>query len=226
MSAAPPPELDPTFAAEDKGPSIIAVTCTVSALSTVFVLARIYTRGWIIGKLQLDDYLIVASAIFGWIAVGFSIAAVHSGNGRHMAVLTPDQISGAVLYTILSFPPGILSFGLPKLAVVHLLSRLLNPGRVHKIFLWSLVSFCLAFLLGCVAILFGQCTPSRSQWDFDVEGTCINKWVLVYYAISAGSFSAFCDLYLALYPAYVLWGLQLPQKKKLALVGALGIGSM
>lgn len=38
--------------------------------------------------------------------------------------------------------------------------------------------------------------------------------------------SAFTDLYLAAYPAVVLWGLQMNIKKKVALCFALGIGSI
>jgi hypothetical protein len=36
--------------------------------------------------------------------------------------------------------------------------------------------------------------------------------------------SAFLDFYLAIYPAVVLWKLQMPVKKKLALSCALGMG--
>lgn len=39
-------------------------------------------------------------------------------------------------------------------------------------------------------------------------------------------FSAFLDLYLAVYPSIVLYKLQMTRKKKIALCGALGIGSM
>lgn len=40
------------------------------------------------------------------------------------------------------------------------------------------------------------------------------------------AFSAFVDLYLAIYPAIILFKLQMNLKKKLALVVALGIGSV
>lgn len=38
--------------------------------------------------------------------------------------------------------------------------------------------------------------------------------------------SAVVDLYLAIYPAVVLYGLQINLKKKIALSAALGLGSM
>lgn len=119
--------------------------------------------------------------------LGLTTAAVRAGNGRHFALLTDEQKSGAVLYTIAGFCPGIFSFGVPKLAVVALLTRITNPSRRHKMFLWSMTGSCLFILFGCVIILFAQCALTRSQWDFSVQGTCWSPWVLIYYAIVAGS---------------------------------------
>lgn len=39
-------------------------------------------------------------------------------------------------------------------------------------------------------------------------------------------FSAFVDLYLAFYPAFILFHLQMSLRKKIALSAALGLGSM
>lgn len=119
--------------------------------------------------------------------LGLAIAGVKSGNGQHFVMLSNEQKSGAIFYTIAGFCPGVLSFGVPKLAVVALLTKIMNPGRKHKIFLWTMASVCLVLLFGCVVFLFAQCTPARSQWDFAVKGTCWSPWVLIYYAIVAGS---------------------------------------
>ncbi|KAI4951286.1 hypothetical protein J4E91_003995 [Alternaria rosae] len=158
--------------------------------------------------------------------LGLTIAAVQAGNGRHFVVLSNEQKSGAILYTLAGFLPGIFSFGIPKLAVVALLTRINNPSRKHRIFLWAMTGGCLLILFGCVIIIFAQCTPSRSQWDFSVQGTCWSPWILIYYAVVAGSkftttISAIVDLYLALYPAVVLYGLQINFKKKIALSATL-----
>jgi hypothetical protein len=118
--------------------------------------------------------------------VGFACAAVSSGNGRHFSTLTLDQKSGAILWTMVGFLPGILSFALPKFAVVALLCRIMNPSRIHRIFMWTMTSLCTISLLGCIIILFAQCTPSNSQWDFSVKGKCWNPWILVHYSMYAG----------------------------------------
>jgi hypothetical protein len=101
-------------------------------------------------------------------------------------VLTEEQLSGAILWTMVSFVPGVLSFALPKLAVVALLTRMMNPSRWHAIVMWVLAVWCLASLMGCVAILFAQCTPTRAMWTFSIKGECWSPWVLVNYSIYAG----------------------------------------
>jgi hypothetical protein len=125
--------------------------------------------------------------LFQWACVAIAIMAVNNGNGRHFDTLSLNDMQGAIFWTILGFPFGVVAFGLPKLAVVSLLTRLLNPDRWHKIFLWIMALLCFGSLLGCIVILFAQCSPAKSQWDFSItEKTCIDKWVLVDYAIFAG----------------------------------------
>lgn len=41
----------------------MAVTIAVTAVSTIFVLARIFTRQKIMGKMHLDDWLVAPSIV-------------------------------------------------------------------------------------------------------------------------------------------------------------------
>jgi len=225
--AAPPVPLPPAIAAQNKGPTIVAAICSVTAASTVFAALRLYVRARIMKKVYYDDWLIVFSVICGWASVAFAITAVKAGDGHHMGVLTMDQISKAILWTCVGFWPGILSFATPKLAVVALLCRILNPSRLHRIFMWILVGLCWASLNVCVPLLLTSCQPAQALWDVSItQKTCRDQWILVHYSMYAGGYSALVDLYLAIYPATVLFNLQMPFKKKLALSIALGIGSI
>lgn len=116
--------------------------------------------------------------------------AVKNGNGQHFDTLSLNEKQGSIFWTILGFPFGVMAFGIPKLAVVALLHRLMNPAKWHAILLWSMSLLCVASLIGCVVILFAQCTPAKSQWDLSItDKTCISPWVLVHYAIFAGGMS-------------------------------------
>ncbi|KAL0935510.1 uncharacterized protein CTRU02_210101 [Colletotrichum truncatum] len=218
--------LDPAWVADNRGPWALGVVICVSVISTIFVAARLFTRAKIMGRVCLDDYLIIVSAICGWINVATAAVAVSYGYGRHVDTLSPEQRSGAKLWSIAGYPPGLLSFGIPKLAVVALLTRIMNPSRGQKIFLWGMASLCVANLVGFIAIIFGQCYPARSQWDPSVPGTCWDKSVLVSFATYSGAFCAFADIYLSVYPAVVLSKLQMNIRKKVALSIALGLGSL
>ncbi|KAI8300770.1 hypothetical protein K4K59_001342 [Colletotrichum sp. SAR11_240] len=210
--------------AESKDTSIIVTICIIVGISTLFVLGRLFVRTKILGKAHLDDHLTVLSLFLSYITVGLEIWAVQSGNGRHVATLSTQQQSAAVLSTISGFPPNVLAYTVPKFAVVALLVRILNPGRVHRIVLWSLATICLILVLLCIIILF---TPSRAQWDFTItDKSCWSPWVLINVAILTGAYSAALDLNLAVYPATVLMRLQMNIKKKVILSIALGIGSV
>ncbi|KAJ4397758.1 hypothetical protein N0V93_001994 [Gnomoniopsis smithogilvyi] len=210
--------------AENKGPVIITTCWIFSVLSTVFVAGRLWVRGAVWKKIQLDDHLVVAALICSYTATILSTVAVSYGNGQHTSLLSTYQQERTSFYTLLAFCPGILSFGLPKLAVIHLLTRLLNPTRKHKWFLWWLGIWSLLSLLVTCGFLVGRCYPAESQWNFSIEGTCLPKTVLVDFSFYSGSLSVFIDIYLAVYPMAVLCKLQMNNKKKLALSLTLGLG--
>ncbi|KAK2053312.1 integral membrane protein [Colletotrichum caudatum] len=221
-----PPKGSQAWEAQDKGPVIIAVCWGFTALSSIFVLSRIYVRLRFVGRFYSDDYFIILGLICGYISTSLSTLAVFSGTGRHLDVLTLQQQQSIMLWSTAAQCPGIMSFSLPKLAVICLLTRLLEPGVFHKWFLWWMGIWCQLTLVATVAILVGRCTPARSLWDFSVAGTCFDPSILINYSIYAGTFSAFVDVYLAVYPAIVLFKLQMRLKKKLALSCALGIGAI
>lgn len=48
---------------DDKGPKILAVLWTLTGLTTVMVIARVYIRLKLLRNFGMDDYLIVASMV-------------------------------------------------------------------------------------------------------------------------------------------------------------------
>lgn len=58
-----PPHITPEYIEESRAPLIIGVIISVSVLSTIFVLARIFTRTRLTGSMFLDDYLVMIAAV-------------------------------------------------------------------------------------------------------------------------------------------------------------------
>ena len=151
-------------------------------------------------------------------------AAVHFGGGRHILTLKPEDATQVIKLTVISFVPGVTSFVLPKFGVVILLAKLLSPSRPHIIFMWIISVLYGLMTIAMLTLNFAQCTPAAAQWDTTVKGTCMDRKIVVNYAMTLGIVGALYDFYLAAYPTFVLWGLQMNIKKKLALCSSLGAG--
>lgn len=148
------------------------------------------------------------------------------GAGRHTATLSQEDTNKAMYYMVVSFGPGILSFAVPKFAVLILLAAVLDPGLWHKRIMWIVsVPYSLQ-VIGMLVINYAKCRTLVALWQAD-KGTCWEGKVavgLLYYAVALGATSALFDFCLACYLTIVLFKFLMGWKKKLALMFALGFG--
>jgi hypothetical protein len=56
-------EKSPGYARETKGPTVLAVCCTLTVVATLFVAGRLYVRTKILARVGLDDWLILLSMV-------------------------------------------------------------------------------------------------------------------------------------------------------------------
>ena len=122
----------------------------------------------------------------GYMSVSFTVVAVRYGNGKHYDLLSETEKEKVLLWTTCAFCPGVLCFGLPKMAVVSLLTRLLNPSKYHRWFLWGLAIWCQLTLFATIGTLLGRCTPAESIWNFDIKGECVDPKHIVNFSLYAG----------------------------------------
>ncbi len=156
--------------------------------------------------------------------VALLVVAVHYGVGKHIAALSPHEISDAIFFTAVGAGSGIMSFTIPKFAVTILLARLLNPGQWHRVVMWAISILFFTMSAITVVLVWVQCTPVAAQWGA-AEGTCWRPRVMFTWTLVHGIFGVLFDLYLALYPSIKMMTLsRLNWRKKLALSSALGFG--
>lgn len=207
----------------------MAVLWALTGFTTLLVAARVYIRLVMLRSFGLDDWLIVFGMIMGFVFCGITTAAIVNGFGKHLMYIEMDKIETVLLLNNLSFLFGILSFTIPKLAIAALLNRILNRNKFHQILLWFLTGFAGTVSCICIVVLFTMCNPPEAMWKprlVEAGATCRDQRILVDYAIFTGAVSAFVDLFLAAYPSTVLLKLNMSLRKKLALCGALGLGSL
>jgi len=221
----PPPFVEPYpgYLQESRGSIIVGVTAALTVLATLFVIGRVYSRMISVGKVFIDDWIMILSIILGWVYVGMGAAAVSWGGGKHQEALTMPDFFMIIKLTTISFAPGLSSFMFPKFAVVILLAKLLNPSRLHLRIMWAISITYFLMIVAMLALNFGQCTPAAAAWG-EVPGKCMDRAPVVHYAMAVTVASILFDLYLAIYPTIVLWNLNVNVKKKIALCASLGFG--
>ncbi|KAJ5603288.1 hypothetical protein N7537_006244 [Penicillium hordei] len=236
----------------NKGPKMMAVMWSMTTLATFLVIARLCVRQRMLRNFGFDDWLIGASMIFGLTYVATTTVSVAYGYGQHKMNLKPRSAELALMWNMISFIFGIISFVIPKLAVAALLHRILNPNLTQRIIVWGLVSLVAVIALVNILIYVTMCDPPQALWKSSMilngEAKCRDIWILINYATFNGgercsmglvipvtvtdyrhawtAFSAFVDLFLAIYPGVVLFKLQISLRKKIALTAALGLGSI
>lgn len=72
----------------NKGPEIIAIITIIVAICTVFVFARLFVRTRILGKLEVDDCLILLGAVS---PVSLSLSCFPAAS--HLSVITQPMLT-------------------------------------------------------------------------------------------------------------------------------------
>ncbi|KAH7313877.1 hypothetical protein B0I35DRAFT_513461 [Stachybotrys elegans] len=219
------PEFD-EWAAQDMRQSILITMWLMLALTVIFVAMRFYVRVRVFSRLLVDDYYLIAALLCGALSATLATIAVDSGNGLHMAILSDRQQQDVVMWTTAAFCPGIMFFGLPKVAIVLLLVRLLDPPKGFRIFLWSLIAISQVSFICLIGLLLGRCNPPARMWNPAVDGDCMDIHIVTDFAMFTGAFSAFIDVVLAVYPAFVLLQTKMPLRRKVGLTVVLGVGAV
>ncbi|KAF7510037.1 hypothetical protein GJ744_007141 [Endocarpon pusillum] len=208
----------------NKGTAIEVASWVFTSIALITVILRLYGRLRLTHNPGWDDFWIVLSMIFNLTYTILIVVAVNAGNGRHLYYLNPSQTSTAIKWNSIAYIVGIMSFSVPKVGVVVLLMRLLNPSRMQQYIMYSLSYTCIVISVLSAVLLWQQCDPSAGLWNPALKPVCWSPSILVNYSIFGGAFSAFTDFYLAAYPCFVLSKLNMSLRKKTCPIAVLSLG--
>ncbi|CAG8892075.1 unnamed protein product [Penicillium egyptiacum] len=197
------------------------------------VSLRLYIRARMLRNTGLDDYTIVAAMIMVSSYTVLTTVNVVLGYGSHTSALMGkggmDLVEHILVINYADLTLEIMSFTTPKLAVAALLHRIMNPSRLHRIWLWILTGFVFVASTICIIVLFTMRDPPQALWNIHLmrEGaTCVRprSWWAMQSSLEVRCSFRVVDLYLAIYPTVVLLQLQMSVKKKIGPVRGFGLG--
>jgi hypothetical protein len=153
-----------------------------------------------------------------------------AGGTRHLYYLTPQEAMRALKLNYIYQPFAIAGLGLGKIAVALFILRIVSnrgqASRWPRIALWSII--CITAILSFLMCLFTfvQCENPEALWNPAIAATtkCWDPQVQPDFSIFGGSWNAFADFILAIWPGFIVWGLEMAIRKKVWLTVLLGLG--
>ncbi|KAH0493329.1 hypothetical protein TgHK011_000003 [Trichoderma gracile] len=211
-------------------PKMLAVLWSLTALSLLFVLLRLYTRLRVIRAYGLDDYFY--NAAFMTLLVYDIMMTISSmyGFGRNiddvLAIKGPvvgmETVTRAILYSAIG--QTILVFGtiLCKTSLALFLVRIV-PDRRNHIIIWVPNGFLATGIVASLFVFWFSCHPTAYLWDRRISGgkCTIDPGPISMYA---GAWSVMVDFWYAAFPWYILWNIQMPKREKRVIATSLSLG--
>ncbi|KAI5866053.1 hypothetical protein GGS23DRAFT_366328 [Durotheca rogersii] len=177
--------------------------------------------------LGLDDYIILFCLVLSLVVSVLTTKGVEHGLGKHVWELEEYDKIMALKYNVIINSVLIWQFSLPKFAIIALLKRILDYGTKTAILFWSLGLTSQACFFAFSVWWFKQCHPVEFGWDKSIEGgTCADISISINFGYFASAYSAFLDLFFALYPIPFVMRLNMPMRNRLAVAGALSLSSL
>ncbi|TLD21353.1 hypothetical protein PspLS_08901 [Pyricularia sp. CBS 133598] len=213
------------IAQENRGPAFLVITGALTSVATLFVLARLYTRAVIKRLVFREDYIVILATLLLWVQLCTYSVAVQHGLGRHLFALTPQEREAALMWYHLAPFPSVIALGVPKIALAMMLNRVLFAGFWASAASWFLSATSMANFVAADLIIAFQCSPIRAAWIPDIaDAKCTPEIVVIWFSIYTSVFSAFTDIYLALWPAFIIFKIETNKPKSIALSFVLGLG--
>ncbi|PVH98966.1 hypothetical protein DM02DRAFT_595228 [Periconia macrospinosa] len=215
----PPPGITPDFV---NPPSIQHVVLIVNSIlplvSLLFVALRLYTTGFILRSVGVDDYMIALA----WVSSqSFCICITRYGLGHHLwdvpfSTFNPNFLKFAVICLVFY---GI-SIMLAKVSILVLFLRYL-PQRYKRAIHAIIASVVMYSLISSFHWVF-DCQPLEKFWDLNISrGSCID-WSKFH--IFSGVMNTTTDIIILLLPIFMLRKVQLYKWERVGLILAMMTG--
>lgn len=187
------------------------------------IFCRVYYGQGRTGSIGLDDYITIFCVLVLFVTCVLVDIGSTYGLGRHITTLKPPEIVQALKWNVIISSVLIWSFSLPKFAIVAILKRILDYGTKTAILFWGLALTSQACILATSVWWWKQCDPVERGWNTAIKGTCAPVSVLADLGYFTSAYSAFLDIFFALYPIPFIMRLNMPMRNRVAVSIALGL---
>ncbi|WQF84422.1 hypothetical protein CDEST_09436 [Colletotrichum destructivum] len=205
-------------------PEVYYVAGFGTFLSLLLMAQRLYTKAFLVGRLQWDDVCLLLAWLTSIATIALCVHMFATGSGgahgweipvEKFNIFMMDVYLAAAIYTLCG------SFAKVSLLIFYFR---LSPQRWFKQAVWASLAIIAAYSVGIFFALVFACDPIAMSWDITItEGTCINRPSL-YIATAAANIIS--DLILFALPIPIVVKLQIPRRQKIGLFFIFAVGSL
>lgn len=239
-------EAQPLPPNDDPGPRFLAVLWTFTAITTLMMGVRAYTRV-AMRSFGIDDWMMLAMIILQLVTAAANTVQVQLGGMRHIYYVPQQSLEPILIYSFIGRFTTIMTIFFGKTSIGFLLLRILDRTKTWRNwFIWIHLIVFLLLSLASLLILLLQCIPTEASWKPQLvsEGKahCANLSIQADIGIVTGgqyledqspessadqvhlAYGAYMDVAFALLPVTIFWHLALPLKRRVALCALLSVG--
>ena len=208
--------------------SLRPVMAAFIAIDVLVVIARLCVR-MKLTKLGYDDYVIVIGLAGFIIMCSFCFVALSFGFGISdpavIATLPNYNVMEASKYFTLAQITYVASFAIVRISVALVLHRIVQGmPQVQRMLVISMVVIGV-YALGCFLVDVLQCIPLKAVWG-EGTGKCISFKHLAGLGFAVSALDIATALLYAVLPIFLLKGLQIGMRTKVAIMFLLGLGAV
>ncbi|RAK90186.1 hypothetical protein BO79DRAFT_244566 [Aspergillus costaricaensis CBS 115574] len=225
---------------ENRGPEVLAA-CIISMFFCVLAtVVRLVAQATIRRLFTPDSILIIFASILALAVSSCTIAAVKNGLGRHEYWVMkedphPPERTAFIFemgYVVTVLQAAALMFN--KLSILFFYQRAFNSIiRSLRYTIWALFVFCTGLGVGSTVAFICACVPPQMFWlrvypifGFEppepLHGHCEPQRLHLGVPLLLDLFS---EVVMLLVPVFVLWNLQMPCRKKAAVIFTFSLGA-
>ncbi|KAL9577510.1 MAG: hypothetical protein Q9212_006315, partial [Teloschistes hypoglaucus] len=226
--ASPPPGVIPNFVNPESHAYQLVITVAVClALVVIAVSMRLYTKHFITKSMGWDDFTCILGAMFAITYDGLVAGVTQYGFGIHQWNLTFGKFGEKgfkfILVVATFYNPAIFVI---KLSIFLLYLRLFAPNIRTRYLIYAGIVYNAITNIAIMVAFPAICAPrGKDNWISSLEKTsCHNP--LEDLAVAAGVLNFASDVYILLLPVPMIWGLQLPMRRKIGLLTVFATGSL
>ncbi|KAF2397899.1 hypothetical protein EJ06DRAFT_558850 [Trichodelitschia bisporula] len=203
-------------------PGVKAANWTEAAVAIIFVIVRMYTQVFIVGKVDIEDWVILGALATALANTILLTIAMDWGVGRHMQFLTPTQAVNAMKFEFISQGPGLFSACLGRISFALFLLKFCRTKKWRLNLVWSVVWVQVVSNILCYLLIVLQCEHMSKLWDPTTPGKCWTPKVQVISGYALGVINTIHDIVLLVVPMVIMTELKMRLRVKVVLTLVMG----